>query len=283
MELTSNTEIDDETEDKLLKIWLKSNTYSWAFTEELQKLIIAGGFEPSLTLSEAYSLFRILKLVLWGEKAAWMTSAQMVTEVDNIQVAAALTSQAQDEAKHFLAIETYMELLVGAYDLNVDWAPTKTIQKGFNQILKANSLAKKVAGMHLMVEPVAMAVFSQFMMNPKTPILGRLLELFSRDEARHIAIGTIYLPHLVKSMSLMQKARLALFQSNILWSELDGLAELEKDFGNLDISTYQLFSAAKKKQISLMKETFPISDITNEALRLAESGIELRYRQLFKS
>lgn len=280
MKLTTSDHLDSKTEKSLIKVWMKGESYSWDYNSQID-LVLTERFEPDLTKEEAESLFEILKLILWGEKAAWIISSQMAMEVDNIEIAAALTSQARDEARHFMAIKTYMKRLEEKFFLDVDWAASKTMLTGFSQILEADSLGKKVAGMNLMVEPVAMAVFASLISSTKVPVLAELLRLFTEDEARHIAIGTIYFPHILTKMTFWEKVKLGIFQTNILWSEIKGLNELKQHFETLGIKPRYLFNAAKRKQIALLQEVVPRWKGQEVILDMINRALESEYQRIF--
>ena len=96
----------------------------------------------------------------------------------------AATSQTHDEARHFYVMHDYLELL-GYEPMELPAGPRRVIES----ILHADSLAKKLLGMQLMVEPIALTLFQIVRENNLEPVLCELLPYYERDEARHVAQG----------------------------------------------------------------------------------------------
>ena len=107
------------------------------------------------------------------------------------------------------------------------------------EVMNADSLAKKLLGMQLMVEPVALTIFQEIRRVAPEPVLAELLVYFERDEARHVAFGVYYLPTVVKDMSFAELTSLITWQLRVFMLELHGLKELKSDFLNKYI--YPLF------------------------------------------
>ena len=63
------------------------------------------------------------------------------------------------------------------------------------------NLVKKLVGMQLMVEPMAITLFQLVREYQLEPVLCDLLELYERDEARHVALGVLHLPKLLEGMT----------------------------------------------------------------------------------
>ena len=67
--------------------------------------------------------------------------------------------------------------------------------------MNADHLAKKLIGMQLLIEPVALTLFHIVRKLKLEPVLSELLPYYERDEARHIALGIQYLPAMLTQMS----------------------------------------------------------------------------------
>src|SRR5262249_36493573 len=76
-----------------------------------------------------------------------------------------------------------------------------------NRILGAESMLQKLYGMQLLVETLALAIFRQLIDSEIEPALTELLVYVERDEARHVALGVMYLPRMLARTSKMERAR----------------------------------------------------------------------------
>jgi hypothetical protein len=69
-----------------------------------------------------------------------------------------------------------------------------------------------LVGMQLLVESNALAIFRALAEARLEPVLSELLPYYEKDEARHVGLGVLYLPRLLKQMSKLEAAKVALFQ-----------------------------------------------------------------------
>src|SRR5436305_10160736 len=58
-------------------------------------------------------LARVFSIILWGELAAWVISADLAERLDDVEAKMAATSQAFDEARHFNTMRDYLLELGG--------------------------------------------------------------------------------------------------------------------------------------------------------------------------
>src|SRR5207244_12699106 len=85
---------------KLERLYQIAQSRSWNGKEVLADLLKRHGgiqVEPH----QRGPLARIFSLILWGELAAWMISADLAERLDDVEAKMAATSQAFDEARHF--------------------------------------------------------------------------------------------------------------------------------------------------------------------------------------
>jgi len=204
------------------------------------------------------ALGNVFSVILWGELAAWKISASLALEIVELEAKMAATSQTHDEARHFYVMKDYLDEL--GYFPNKPNPATESI---LNNILKTDCLGKKLLGMQLMVEPIAITIFRFVRESNVEPVLSELLEYYERDEARHIALGVKHLPSVIRNMSWKEKVSLLLFQIKLLSLEVEGLRYLEKDFEALGIDPQEVFKFAEKKQmdaLSLLADELGISE-----------------------
>jgi len=233
---------------KLLKVYYVGQDKIWNGKDELEEAQCRhGGID--LSPEKASALKNIFAVIFWGELAAWKTSAEFAYKIEPLAPKMAATAQAHDEARHFVAMYDYLQL-VGYTPKRLPPAAAKVI----SCILGANHISKKLLGMQLMVEPVAITIFHMVRKSNVEPVLCDMLHLFEKDEARHIALGVNYLPTIMRKMSWRGIIELWIWQLRLLLLELDGLKELEEDFKVLGIDPLEVFHMAEKKQIAAMEE-----------------------------
>ncbi|MEQ1507837.1 MAG: hypothetical protein ABMB14_36750, partial [Myxococcota bacterium] len=115
--------------------------------------------------------------------------------------------------------------------------------------LRANTLAKKLVGMQLMIEPMALALFHLIRAAKVEPVLCDLLALYERDEARHVALGVLHLPKLLTGMSTAEAIDLWGWEFSAYWNQLATLRELEPQFRVLGIDVREVVRIGRQKQV----------------------------------
>lgn len=196
------------------------------------------------------ALRRIFAIIMWGEMAAWKISAELAAALEPMEARLAATSQTHDEARHFYVMHDYLALL-GYEPSPLDGAAHRLL----TAVTGTGSLAKKLLGMQLMIEPVAITLFQTVRKTEVEPVLCELLTYYERDEARHIALGVNYLPHLLRQMPYHQLALLWAWQLRLLFLQVDELKEIEDDLRLLGIDPLEVFAVAERKQIAALEET----------------------------
>jgi hypothetical protein len=143
----------------------------------------------------------------------------------------------------------------------------KNAEEFLGSILEADTVAKMLLGMQLMVEPMALTLFKLVREKNVDPILSDLLVMYERDEARHVALGTMYLPKVLSQMSTVQKVELIVWQFFGYMKQFEMLRSLKDDFIALGISPRDVFALARKKQLKAMEllsdelgERYPLMD-----------------------
>ena len=168
---------------------------------------------------------RLFATIFWGELAAWKVSSELALHLEPLEAKMAATSQAHDEARHFYVLHDYLELL-GYTPAQLPGTSARVIQT----VVQADNLAKKLMGMQLMVEPIALTLFQMIRKSRIEPVLADLLEYYERDESRHVALGVQFLPTLLKGMSKRELADFYLWQIRLFLLELDAVLEMSQDF-----------------------------------------------------
>jgi hypothetical protein len=249
-------------EAKLAGLYHKGQEQIWDGREHLKKLFDKHhGF--SLTEEHRGAIERIFAVIFWGELAAWKISAALAANLEHHEARMAATSQAHDEARHFYVMQEYLERRVG----RIPDSPDRYADAFLKSVLRSDSLPKMLLGMQLMVEPLALTLFKIVREREIDPVLSELLLLYERDEARHVALGTLYLPTLLKDMSYAGKADLLFWQFREYMKQFNMLKSLANDFVALGIEPRTVFDLAKRKQVKAIKvlakemgEGYPLFD-----------------------
>ena len=186
----------------------------------------------------------LLGAMLWGELAAWKVSAELAPLLPSHEGRLAATSQAHDEARHFRVIHDYLELIGGPTD-----APAPSAMQTLDKVLAADTLAKKLVGMQLLVEPVALTLFTILRRSEVCPVLTELLPYLEQDEARHVNVGTNLLPELVRDMGWAEAADYWAYQGRLFHLEVRGLAEMEPALRTLGFDPREVYRLGQGKQV----------------------------------
>lgn len=196
------------------------------------------------------ALKNILSIIFWGEYVAWNVASDLSSKIDDFGAKMAAVSQAHDEARHFYVMGDYLKR-------RLDYMP-KAIMPAALRVLdgvgRTDNITRKLLGMQLMVEPIAITIFRFLRKSKVDPLLSELLEYYERDEARHIALGVKYLPTLIKRMNMFQLIGFVLWQIKMINAEIEGLKSIEKDLIALDLKPIEVFEFTEKKQLECLKE-----------------------------
>lgn len=236
-------EREAEIARKMATIYHKGQELAWDGQAVLAACAEANGgvrLEPE----KRAALVRIVNTVFWGELIAWKVSAALSVDIEPMEAKMAATAQTHDEARHFYVLRDWMAL---AGQRPAPMGPA--CARFFGEVSAASDLARKLIGMQLMVEPMALTMFHMLRARRVEPVLADLLGYFEKDEARHVALGVGWLPTLVAGMTPRERAGLALWQVRTVFLQLDALAELAPDLGALGIAARDVFRLGQRRQL----------------------------------
>ena len=228
---------------KLAEIYHKGQKKIWDGRSVMDDLKARHG-AIDLPPEKREALSRILAVLLWGELAAWKISADLALHLEPLEAKLAATSQTHDEARHFYVMYEYMSLLG---DVPHELGPaSEALLKG---TLETRDLTRKLMGMQMMIEPMALTLFQLLRKHEIEPILCDLLTLYQRDEARHVALGVLHLPKLLTDMGRIEGAGLWMWQFQQFWAEFSLVRELEADLVTLGINPADVVRIGRGKQV----------------------------------
>ena len=254
----------EERTARLRRVYAHATRDAWdgdvVFREAVNK---HGGIQLEREKREA--LARILHVLLWGELAAWTIAADLAIGLDDADARLAASSQVFDEARHFYVLRDYLALLhVPAPPLD------RYFTTGARQLLSSHDLTFKLITMQLLAEGAATAIFRTLEHAQVEPVLGELLPLIGKDEARHVALGTMHLPTRFAHMNLRQMKkvrRAALSAGNLI-----GAANLRNAdaYRTLGIDPRELNRSVDRVTFELVQKLGPIPGTQGDFIPVVE-------------
>ena len=140
---------------------------------------------------------------LHGEQGALMVAAQLVNAVPHTDAKFYAATQTMDEARHVEVFAKYIKKLDEVRPI----APAlKTI---LDATLQTEDWMKKLVGMQIVVEGLALYSFREMRNLTDEPLLKDLLTYVARDESRHHAYGVQYIARCVPCLNDAQRTELA--------------------------------------------------------------------------
>jgi hypothetical protein len=233
---------------KLVSLYHRGQELAWDGRKVLAELVEKhGGIH--IPDEKRAALGRIFAVIMWGELAAWKISVQLADRLVELEPKMAATSQAHDEARHFYVMHDYLEAL-GEVPRKLDRASRAVLEI----VLETPSLLKKLLGMQLMVESLALTIFQLVRETRVEPVLADLLRYYEKDEARHVGLGVQLLPRLMRDLGKLEAADLVLFQLRIYGWTLAGLKAQEEDWRTLGVEPKRILSLGRAKQALAFQE-----------------------------
>jgi hypothetical protein len=138
----------------------------------------------------------ILSSILHGEQGALSLSASLCHILRDPGAQEYAANQAREEARHVLGFSKYVQarwgkpLPVGA-----------TLGVLLTELVNAPEVYKKIVGMQMLVEGLAMGAFATLYMKSRDPLLVKLCQLVMTDEAFHHKFGKIWADRTIPKLS----------------------------------------------------------------------------------
>jgi hypothetical protein len=157
--------------------------------------------ETVIELTRRTASFRLSQF-LHGEQGALMVAAQLVNAVPHTDAKFYAATQTMDEARHVEVFARYIEKLD-------EIRPIAPSLKGIlDTTLETGDWMKKLVGMQIVVEGLALYAFREMRNMTEEPLLKELLTYVARDESRHHAYGVQYIERCVPCLSDAARAEL---------------------------------------------------------------------------
>jgi hypothetical protein len=174
--------------------------------------------DTRVELTRRTAAFRMSQF-LHGEQGALMVAAQLVNAVPHTDAKFYAATQTMDEARHVDVFARYIEKLD-------EIRPIAPSLKGIlDTTLETGDWMKKLVGMQIVVEGLALYAFREMRNMTEEPLLKELLTYVARDEARHHAYGVQYIERCVPCLSDSARAELEDFALECARSLIDRNAQ----------------------------------------------------------
>jgi hypothetical protein len=136
----------------------------------------------------------ILSQLLHGEQGALMVAGELVAAVPDYEAKLYAASQAMDEARHAEVFGRYIRKLDKIYPVQ------PTLKAILREIMETPFWQAKTVGMQVILEGLALGTFINVRAATGCNLLRQLLGYVTKDEARHVAFGNLYLSTAIAEM-----------------------------------------------------------------------------------
>jgi hypothetical protein len=137
-----------------------------------------------------------LSQILHGEQGALSLSASLCHILWDPGAQEYAANQAREEARHVTAFSRYVAQRFGE-PLPVG----RTLASLMNELVLAPEVYKKLVGMQMLIEGLAMGAFATLHSKTRDPLLRRVVQLVMTDEAFHHKFGRIWAQRTVPKLS----------------------------------------------------------------------------------
>lgn len=191
-------------------------------------------------LSSAEDRVRFINKVVWlrfstllhGEQGALNLAASLCGVLKDQRAQEFISNQVREEARHVTAFSTYIKARWGRP------APCLPALRAFlGEIIQSPDVAKKIIGMQVMVEGLAMGTLASLYRDLQDPAGKRLVQLVMTDEAFHHRFGRLWSDRTMPKLSARERRRLEEWTSHCIQNfilKMDPPVELmtlQSDFG----------------------------------------------------
>jgi hypothetical protein len=245
--------------------------------------------EKQWELTRRTASFRLSNF-LHGEQGALMVAAQLVNAVPHTDAKFYAATQTMDEARHVEVFARYIKKLDDVRPI----APA--LRHILDATLQTDDWLKKLVGMQIVVEGLALYSFREMRNLTEEPLLKDLLTYVARDESRHHAYGVQYVSRCMPCIGDSQKAELEDFALEAARSLIDQrnaqtfLTTIMQIWADAGIDPVELLTCIQKEREELTRHSTrrrlgPTQGFVIPTLRrcgLFSERIATRYHELLR-
>lgn len=129
----------------------------------------------------------VLSSILHGEQGALSLSASLTSILRDPGAQEYASNQTREEARHVTGFSNYIGARWGT-----PLGCGKTLQSLLGEIVRSSAVYRKLVGMQMLVEGLAMGAFATLQKQTNDPTLRRLIQFTMTDEAAHHKFGKIW-------------------------------------------------------------------------------------------
>jgi hypothetical protein len=193
------------------------------FTVELN-CSVADRLSPQQQVELANESTRfMLSSILHGEQGALSLSVSLCQILRDPGAQEYAANQAREEARHVTAFTRYVGARFGT-----PLAVGPTLGNLLNELVLAPEVYKKLVGMQMLVEGLAMGAFATIHSMTEDPLLRRTVQLVMTDEAFHHRFGKIWADRTVPKLSAEEHERVETWAAKCFQSLLFNLVNAEQ-------------------------------------------------------
>jgi len=198
--------------------------------------IMPADFSPELNSAVADRLDEGQRIKLANESMRWSLSSILHGEQGALSLSASLchimrdpgaqeyaANQVREEARHVTAYSKYIQKRWGT-PLPVG----NTLKTLMNDIVLAPEVYKKLVGMQMLIEGLAMGAFATINLKTNDPLLKRTTQLVMSDEAFHHKFGKIWADKTVPKLSEEEHERVEAWAAECFHTLLHNLVNAEQ-------------------------------------------------------
>ncbi len=194
-----------------------------------------------------------LSQFLHGEQGALMVAAQLVNAVPHTDAKFYAATQTMDEARHVEVFAKYIDKLD---EIRPIAAPVKRV---LDATLQTDDWMKKLVGMQIVVEGLALYAFREMRNLTEEPLLKELLTYVARDESRHHAYGVLYIERCVPCLGDNERVEIEDFALECARSLIDRNAQgffttLLQIWAEIGVDPSALFASLHDEREELMRD-----------------------------
>ena len=138
----------------------------------------------------------MLSSILHGEQGALSLSASLCQILREPGAQEYAANQAREEARHVTAFSRYVAKRWGT-----PLRSGATLASLLDEVVRAPEVYKKLVGMQMLIEGLAMGAFATLNVRTHDPLLRRVVQLVMSDEAFHHKFGKIWADRTVPKLS----------------------------------------------------------------------------------
>jgi hypothetical protein len=165
----------------------------------------------------------MLSSILHGEQGALSLSSSLSMILRDPGAQEYATNQAREEARHVAGFSQYVATRWGT--------PLRcgaTLGNLLEEVVRAPEVYKKLVGMQMLIEGLAMGAFATIHSQTRDPLLRKLVQLVMTDEAFHHKFGKIWADKTVPSLSEEEHEKVELWAAQCFQTLLFNLINAEQ-------------------------------------------------------